>query len=271
MTRRVRAASFALAVLVPAAVLAQDARFDAYPAQRALVEGLRRDLNVRVSTSRAFRMNGGYRGMVDFVPALPVGPHARHLEWLDRAMRTMDRFAQDLARVPGARPVRYRTRDITVLFTRSTNTTTPNAFVTGWEVHYNVNGSVLRDPERVLETLVHELFHSNDAEHGDWSRGALGAIHRSIAARCGVTRASTPCLDPYAPNTLRVRNGTYYAFHGGNDVREYAAELAVRYFREHTGRWSGRPFKCGPPENARAWAAMRDEFFGGVDQTPACR
>jgi hypothetical protein len=31
-----------------------------------------------------------------------------------------------------------------------------------------------------------------------------------------------------------------------------------------------RPFKCGPAENAKAWAALVEEFFGGVDLVPAC-
>jgi len=28
--------------------------------------------------------------------------------------------------------------------------------------------------------------------------------------------------------------------------------------------------RVGPQENARAWALMRDEFFGGVDVVPPC-
>ena len=32
----------------------------------------------------------------------------------------------------------------------------------------------------------------------------------------------------------------------------------------------GAAFKCGPPENARAWRLLVDEFFGGLDRTPAC-
>jgi hypothetical protein len=29
-------------------------------------------------------------------------------------------------------------------------------------------------------------------------------------------------------------------------------------------------FKCGPPENARAWQALVAEFFAGRDLVPAC-
>jgi hypothetical protein len=75
-----------------------------------------------------------------------------------------------------------------------------------------------------------------------------------------------------------VRGGTYYAFQPGNDiVLEYAAELATRVFDEQRAllglgpRVAGRPFKCGPPENARTWKAMIDRFFGGMDRVPACR
>lgn len=55
---------------------------------------------------------------------------------------------------------------------------------------------------------------------------------------------------------------------------EYAAELALRYYREQRAAFRALPkvkaFKCGPPENARAWAMMRDEFFGGVDAVGPC-
>ena len=86
------------------------------------------------------------------------------------------------------------------------------------------------------------------------------------------------CLAPYAPNDTKVRaTGTYYAFqpNNGTGVHEYAAELAVRYFREHTqlravGKLDRPAFKCGPPENARAWQALVDEFFAGRDLVPPC-
>ena len=74
-----------------------------------------------------------------------------------------------------------------------------------------------------------------------------------------------------------VRGGTYYAFQpdNGDSVHEYAAELALRYYREHRAvlgatRLARAPFKCGPEENRRAWAAIAAEFFGGVDLVPAC-
>ncbi len=60
-------------------------------------------------------------------------------------------------------------------------------------------------------------------------------------------------------------------------MREYAAELALRYYREQRSILLGLPgdpkarsFKCGPPENVRAWERMRDEYFSGVDVVPAC-
>jgi hypothetical protein len=31
-----------------------------------------------------------------------------------------------------------------------------------------------------------------------------------------------------------------------------------------------RAFKCGPPENARAWQAVVSEFFDGRDLVPPC-
>ncbi len=55
----------------------------------------------------------------------------------------------------------------------------------------------------------------------------------------------------------------------------WIAELAVRYFREQSqmlamGKLARPAFKCGAAENARAWSAMIDEFFGGRDLVPAC-
>jgi hypothetical protein len=92
-----------------------------------------------------------------------------------------------------------------------------------------------------------------------------------VVAKCGT---SITCLAPYSPNDVIVVGGTYYSFQPGNGVREYAAELATRYYKEHRALQKkqplGRPFKCGPPENARAWKAMVDTFFAGIDQTPAC-
>ncbi len=55
---------------------------------------------------------------------------------------------------------------------------------------------------------------------------------------------------------------------------EYGADLARRYYVEHRAllkkERSGKAFKCGPPENAKAWRLLVDEFFGGVDLVPAC-
>jgi hypothetical protein len=55
---------------------------------------------------------------------------------------------------------------------------------------------------------------------------------------------------------------------------EYAAELALRYYREQRAVLRNlptvKPFKCGPPQNAQAWTAMRDEMFAGVDAVPPC-
>jgi len=127
----------------------------------------------------------------------------------------------------------------------------------------------------VRETYFHELFHLNDFDHNDWSKQRLAKDYAAIVKQCG-TRVT--CLEPYAPNTTKVRaTGTYYAFqpNNGDGVHEYAAELAVRYWKEQSemlsaGKLSRRAFKCGTPENARSWKALIDEFFGGRDLTPAC-
>ncbi len=221
-------------------------------------------------------MDGGYRGTIQLVPQLPLGAYRQHLRWTLDALTAIDGFfTAHLAGAATDPPVRYRWRDLRLHFLRSVAKRTPSAYATGWTIAYNVRGSLLTTATGVRETLFHELFHLNDFEHGDWSATQLQADYGAIVARCG-TR--TRCLTPYAPNTTRVRaTGTYYAFQpdNGNGVHEYAAELAVRYFKEHdelrrTGVLSRPAFKCGPAENARAWAAIVAEFFGGRDRIPPC-
>ena len=59
------------------------------------------------------------------------------------------------------------------------------------------------------------------------------------------------------------------------DARQFAAEVALRWYREERAILRGqspvRPaFKCGPEENRRAWEAIATEFFGGMDRVPPC-
>jgi hypothetical protein len=217
-------------------------------------------------------MDGGFRGRIHLVPELPVGPQRRHLAWVVSALRDFDGY---FAAMGAAHPVRYRTGPLALRFFRSVGRTTPSAYAEGWSVSYNVAGSLFGSADAVRETLFHEIFHLNDADHGDWSARALGADYAGIVARCG-TRVA--CLRPYAPGDTMVRGGTYYAFQpeNGEAVHEYAAELALRWYREQRlvrhGEPLGRPaFKCGPRENARAWAALVEEFFGGADRVPPCQ
>lgn len=218
-------------------------------------------------------MEGGFRGEIHIVPERPIGPYQKHFDWVLEAQR-------DIRRVFGAveakagRPIGYRSQPIGWKFLRSVGRTTPSAYANDWRVGYNVSGSLNTSMRAVRDTLVHEVFHLNDEEHGDWSRKVLGARFDSIVARCG-TKLS--CLAPYAPMKTTVRGGTYYAFQpdNGDAVHEYAAELASRYFLEARAALDGKAygeasFKCGPPENAEAWSAIVGEFFGGVDPTPAC-
>jgi hypothetical protein len=217
-------------------------------------------------------MDGGYRGMIHLVPALPTGRDRRHLTWVAAAMRDYDAFFTKLAGSP-----RYRWRDLAIRFVRSVHKRTPSAFALPWTVSYNLDGSLLTSQDAVRETLFHEIFHMNDGDHGDWSATALRHDYDAIIAACGTKRTSSACLARYAPSDTKVRGGTYYAFQqdNGDPVHEYAAELALRYYREERemmarGRLSRRAFKCGAPENARSWSALVDEFFAGRDLIPAC-
>jgi hypothetical protein len=238
----------------------------------------------------AHTMDGGYRGKIRIEPAVPVGEDRHHLEWVAGAIRDFDTFFAELEKFrlgqsspggAGARsvlfstsapsPKPYRFRPITLRFMRSIAARTPAAYAHDWEVAYNFAGTLNVSADAVRETMFHEIFHLNDYAHGAWSPRALGAIFDAVAKKCGT---SIPCLAPYAPHETIVRGGTYYAFQPGNGVMEYGAELAVRYYREQRAALrslpKGKPFKCGPPENGRAWAAMRDELFAGLDAVPAC-
>jgi hypothetical protein len=228
----------------------------------------------------AHTMNGGYRGMIRLEPAVPVGADRKHLEWVAGAMADFDVFFTELEKARAAQsdaggrasgPKPYRFRPITLRFMRSVAARTPAAYAHDWTVAYNFVGTLNISADAVRETMFHEIFHLNDAAHGEWSPGALGAVFDVVAKKCGT---AIPCLAPYTPNDTIVRGGTYYSFQPGNGVMEYAAELALRYYREQRAALRSLPkvkaFKCGPPENAKAWALMRDEFFGGVDAVPAC-
>ena len=221
-------------------------------------------------------LDGGFRGTIMLVPQLPVKRYRKHLVWMASATQALDRFFEQLFPALQARPS-YRWRALQLRFVRSRVGHRPSAYAIGWSVEYNLEGSLNTSPQSVRETLFHELFHLNDDAHGDWSGLHLRADYLRILRKCGA-QPSSKCLAPYAPNDTRVRGGTFYAFqqNNGDTVHEYAAELAVRYFKEQSEMLAshrlGRPaFKCGPDENARAWHSLVAEFFAGRDLVPPCR
>jgi hypothetical protein len=258
-----------------------DERFKGDPKAARVAHELLVKWQIIAGVEVAHTMDGGYRGMIRLEPAVPVGDDRKHLEWVAGAIRDFDAFFSELERAgggaspaarsgpSGARPFRFH--PVTLRFMRSVGARTPAAYALDWTVAYNFVGTLNVSADAVRETMFHEMFHLNDAAHGSWSPGALSAVFDAVAKRCG-TRI--PCLAPYTPNGTIVRGGTYYAFQPGNGVMEYAAELALRYYREQRAALRKlpreRPFKCGPPENARAWALMRDEFFAGIDVVPSC-
>jgi hypothetical protein len=266
----------------PAFLSAYKSDTDAAKLARALYD----DLGHVATVGAEEEMDGGYRGMIHLVPELPVGKYRKHLEWVAAALRDFDAFFSAFDGKPN-----YRWTKLTLQFVRSVKKRTPSAYATGWSITHNVNGSLLTSARGVRETYFHELFHLNDFDHGDWSGKTLAKDYAAIVKKCGTPRvtktngaarsaaAIVKCLEPYAPNTTKVRaTGTYYAFqpNNGNGVHEYAAELAVRYLKEQSemaaAKQLAKPaFKCGPPENARAWQGLVDEFFAGRDLVPACR
>jgi hypothetical protein len=260
-------------VRVAAADAKQPAHLAAYksdPKALAVARALFDDFGSIATVGAEEHMDGGYRGSIHLVPELPIHAHRKHLEWVAAAMRQFDAFFKTLPTAP-----HYRYKQLTIRFVRSVKKRTPSAYATGWSITHNVNGSLLTSERGVRETYFHELFHLNDFAHKDWSAKTLAADYAAIVKKCGT---KVKCLGPYAPNTTKVRaTGTYYAFqpNNGNGVHEYAAELAVRYFKEQTemaaaGKLGKPAFKCGPPENARAWQALVDEFFSGHDLVPPC-
>lgn len=258
-----------------------DARFAKDDRAKQLAEDLLRQSGDVAGVGADEQMDGGYRGKIHLVPELPIGSYRKHLGWVVAATSSIDQFFGKL--MDGKHPA-YRWRELAFRFVRSVGKHTPSAYASiiaiggasdVWAIEYNVEGSLLTSETGVRETLFHEVFHVNDEAHKDWSKHTLAADYAAIVKKCG-TRSS--CLAPYAPNDTKVRaTGTYYAFqpNNGDPVHEYGAELAVRYFKEQSemlarGKLSHRAFKCGPAENARAWHALVDEFFAGVDQVPSC-
>ena len=252
------------------------ARYAGDPAARALALDLYDHTGDVAGVEREHTMNGGYRGMLHLVPVLPIKEERPHLERVTAALKDYDAFFGALVRADSP-AIAYRWRAISFRFFRSVHARTPSAYALDWSIGYNVAGSLNGSADSVRETVFHEIFHLNDAAHGDergndWSTKALAGIYADVVRRCGTNAA---CLGPFAPNSTMVRGGTYYAFEPGNDVREYAAELAIRYYREQRGMLREGPvvtpaFKCGRPENAQTWTAITTEFFGGIDLVPAC-
>jgi hypothetical protein len=219
--------------------------------------------------------DGKYRGLLHFVPALPIAGERRHLEWVSFAFRDYEAFFRDLGVTSDTL---FRWRTLALRFFRSVGVPTPSAYAEGWAIAYNVAGTLNASPESVRETLFHELFHLNDEFHRAWSSRTLAVDYAAIVKRC---HASKACLAPYAPSRSMAHGAsgdagsTYYAFHPANTVEEYAAEVALRYYREqraalHHETLAEPPFKCGPDENGRAWRALASEFFAGVDHVGAC-
>ncbi len=220
---------------------------------------------------------GGYRGMIHLVPQLPIGAERKHLEFTAGALTEIDAFLSDTERLSASLTdeqrlagvaFRYRWRVLELRFFRSLKKRTPAAFAIDWTVSYNTNGTLNGSLPVVRSLLFHEIFHLND---DDWSERELSADYDTIVKKCGT---GIECLTRYVPEPLIVKGGTYYSFMPGNGVREYAADLALRYFRDQRevmqGRVVKKPFKCAAPENARAWAKLSQRFFGGVDRLPSC-
>jgi hypothetical protein len=216
-------------------------------------------------------MDAAYLGAIPIAPVVPKGSYKHHLGWLRDALSTIETTFNELSqRAPS--PMMFRTRPSGIRFYRTREKSYPSAYAENGIVGYNVEGPLHETPDSVLATLFHEVFHLNDEGHGRWSESMLASAYETIVQKC---QDDHDCYTPLAPHDTTVPDGTYYAFDARTrDVREYAAEVALRYFLEHrkvTGGSSPEaPFKCAAPENEQTWRLIAEEFFGGLDLIPPC-
>jgi hypothetical protein len=216
-------------------------------------------------------IDGAHLGEVRLWPASPSGAYRHHVDWLAEAIGRYDALLFEVAKAAQA-PMEFRTRPHGFRFYRTEERSFPSAYALEGVVAYNLEGELHTNAEDVASTLFHELFHLNDQAHGDWSERTLSPIFDSIREQCGEDHS---CFSRFAPDVTQVPDGTYYAFDARTgSVREYGAELALRWFHENESVLAagalGRPFKCDNERNAAAWAMLIGEFFGGGDLVPEC-
>jgi len=129
---------------------------------------------------------------------------------------------------------------------------------------YNVEGSLLRARRVSADERVHDCFNTRD--HKDWSQHALSTDFKAIVKKCGTKSCVSHRTHRTTPKSRPT--GTYYGVPTettANVVHEYAAELAVRYFKEQTemlanGKLAAKAFKCDRPRTAEV-AGLVDEFL----------
>jgi hypothetical protein len=247
-------------------------RFSVDPIAQQLARDLYGQTNALVGIGLHRSIDGFPGEEVQLFPALPIGTDRHHLEWLSSSLKSFDAFADALA--PHAKePLAFERRPRAFAFYRTAEPAFPSAYCSDGVIAYNLDGPLHTVERGVLETLFHELFHINDARRGAWSEATLGTVFEDIIERCGDEHE---CFRKFAPHSTVVSGGTFYGFdRRTRDVREYAAELALRYFVEHETILGGTPpaeapFKCRAQENRLAWELLARDFFGGVDLTPRC-
>jgi hypothetical protein len=248
-------------------------RFGSDPDAHALVRDLYDKTNTLVGIAMRRTIDGFPGEVVELFPALPLGNERHHLAWLNASLTSFDAFIESLSDHSGSRAISFEPRPRAFAFYRTGVPTYPSAYCWEGVIAYNLDGPLHTKEREVLETTFHELFHVNDARRDSWSERELGPTFDAIVERCGDDH---DCYAPFAPHDTLVSGGTFYGFdRRTRDVREYGAELALRYFLEHEAilagsRRSDSSFKCRAPENRFAWELLAREFFGGVDLTPSC-
>lgn len=249
-------------------------RFGSDPDALALALALYREKGTLAGVDARASIESFHGREEPLFPALPLGSQRYHLAWIRSSLESFDALLGAVA-ARAAKPVFFEPRPTGVVFFRTAAPAYPSQYSLDDIIGYNLVGPLQADPRDMRETLFHELFHLNDSRDDLWSERVLRSLFDSLVARCS---GDHDCLTPFAPHDTVVPDGTYYAFdEASGNVREYAAEVAVRYLvesesalsGEERARW-GSPFKCRTEENRTAWSLIVAEFFGDVDLTADC-
>ena len=115
---------------------------------------------------RARDVDAAHLGRLPIEPIVPVGEYRRHLVWVRDGLTDIEKTFADVAR-KAPRAVMFRTRPYGFRFFKTPQRSYPSAYAGEGVIGYNVEGPLHDSAESVTATLLHEVFHLNDEDHGD--------------------------------------------------------------------------------------------------------